>query len=125
MVYMVLNDKNVINLYIFLFSMKYFIFQENWSLFQIMLLQIFGFHEIINIGYVVYRSYDLPWFRTLSWYFLFASNYFFYGESLIDHFGVLLHRTVSIQPSILRLCLLRASPFSVEFQLHCILYLYM
>jgi len=60
---------------------------------MIMLLQIFGFHEIINIGYVVYRSYDLPWFRTLSWYFLFASNYFFYGESLIDHFGVLLHRT--------------------------------
>ncbi|WAQ96268.1 CDSA-like protein [Mya arenaria] len=61
---------------------------------------IFGFHEIITIGYVVYRSYDLPWFRTLSWYFLFASNYFFYGESLIDHFGVLLHRTEFMHPFI-------------------------
>ncbi|XP_052818360.1 phosphatidate cytidylyltransferase, photoreceptor-specific-like [Mya arenaria] len=67
---------------------------------MIMLLQIFGFHEIITIGYVVYRSYDLPWFRTLSWYFLFASNYFFYGESLIDHFGVLLHRTEFMHPFI-------------------------
>jgi len=69
---------------------------------QVMLLQIKCFHEIITIGYVVYKSYDLPWFRTLSWYFLFSSNYFFYGESLIDHFGVLLHRAVSIG----RCCLL-------------------
>ncbi|KAL3875703.1 hypothetical protein ACJMK2_033631 [Sinanodonta woodiana] len=61
-------------------------------------LQIKCFHEIITIGYVVYRSYDLPWFRTLSWYFLFASNYFFYGESFIDHFGVLLHRTDFLVP---------------------------
>ncbi|XP_052266816.1 phosphatidate cytidylyltransferase, photoreceptor-specific-like isoform X2 [Dreissena polymorpha] len=65
---------------------------------MIMLLQISGFHEIINIGYVVYKSYDLPLFRSLSWYFLFASNYFFYGESLIDHFGVLLHRTEFMRP---------------------------
>ncbi|KAJ8318709.1 hypothetical protein KUTeg_003800, partial [Tegillarca granosa] len=55
-------------------------------------IQIKCFHEIITIGYTVYKSFDLPWFRTLSWYFLFASNYFFYGESLIDYFGVLLHR---------------------------------
>ncbi|XP_046325894.1 phosphatidate cytidylyltransferase, photoreceptor-specific-like [Haliotis rufescens] len=59
----------------------------------IMGIQIKCFHEIINIGYVVYKSYELPWFRTLSWYFLFASNYFFYGESLIEYFGVLLSRT--------------------------------
>lgn len=55
-------------------------------------IQIKCFHEIITIGYTVYKSYDLPWFRTLSWYFLFTSNYFFYGESLIEYFGVLLHR---------------------------------
>lgn len=61
----------------------------------IMALQIKCFHEIITIGYVVYKSYELPWFRTLSWYFLFASNYFFYGESLIDDFGVLLQKAVS------------------------------
>lgn len=33
----------------------------------VMSIQIKCFHEIITIGYRVYRSYDLPWFRTLSW----------------------------------------------------------
>jgi len=65
---------------------------------MIMFLQIKCFHEIITIGYVVYHSYELPWFRTLSWFFLFSSNYFFYGESLIDHFGMLLHRTEFMRP---------------------------
>jgi len=56
-------------------------------------IQIKCFHEIINIGYVVYKTHDLPWFRSLSWYFLCASNYFFYGESMIQYFGVLLSRS--------------------------------
>uniref|UniRef100_A0A8D0G747 Phosphatidate cytidylyltransferase n=1 Tax=Sphenodon punctatus TaxID=8508 RepID=A0A8D0G747_SPHPU len=30
------------------------------------LIQVKCFHEIITIGYRVYHSYDLPWFRTLS-----------------------------------------------------------
>lgn len=64
----------------------------------VMALQIKCFHEIITIGYVVYKSYELPWFRTLSWYFLFASNYFFYGESLIDDFGVLLQKAEFARP---------------------------
>ncbi|CAH1793897.1 unnamed protein product [Owenia fusiformis] len=58
----------------------------------ILMLQIKCFHEIITIGYQVYKSHDLPWFRTLSWYFLVTSNYFFFGESMIDYFGVLLSR---------------------------------
>lgn len=33
----------------------------------VMCVQIKCFHEIITIGYNVYHSYDLPWFRTLSW----------------------------------------------------------
>ncbi|XP_052829920.1 phosphatidate cytidylyltransferase, photoreceptor-specific isoform X1 [Octopus bimaculoides] len=55
-------------------------------------IQIKCFHEIITIGYVVYKSYDLPLFRTLSWYFLFTSNFFFFGESMIEYFSVLLNR---------------------------------
>ncbi|KAL8609345.1 hypothetical protein ACOMHN_008139 [Nucella lapillus] len=55
-------------------------------------LQIKCFHEIITIGYIVYRSLKLPWFRVLSWYFLFASNFFLFGESMIDCFGLLLSR---------------------------------
>ena len=70
--------------------------KDNFLLLQILCIQIKCFHEIINIGYVVYRSHDLPWFRTLSWYFMICSNYFFYGESMIQYFGVLLSRTVRL-----------------------------
>ncbi|KAK7912736.1 hypothetical protein WMY93_012947 [Mugilogobius chulae] len=58
----------------------------------VMTVQIKCFQEIITIGYRVYRSYDLPWFRTLSWYFLICVNYFFYGETLADYFGALVQR---------------------------------
>lgn len=65
---------------------------------MILAIQIKCFHEIITIGYVVYRSHELPWFRTLSWYFLATSNYFFYGESMIQYFGVLILRTEFLKP---------------------------
>ncbi|CAH0393655.1 unnamed protein product [Bemisia tabaci] len=58
-----------------------------------LIVQVKCFEEIINIGYTVYRIHGLPWFRSLSWYFLITSNYFFYGESLVDYFGVLISRT--------------------------------
>ncbi|XP_070185160.1 phosphatidate cytidylyltransferase, photoreceptor-specific-like [Littorina saxatilis] len=61
-------------------------------------LQIKCFHEIITIGYIVYRSLKLPWFRVLSWYFLFTSNFFFFGESMTDYFGLLLSRRDFLQP---------------------------
>lgn len=35
---------------------------------------------------------NLPWFRSLSWYFLIASNYFFYGETLVEQFGVVVNK---------------------------------
>nr|CAD7427639.1 unnamed protein product [Timema monikensis] len=58
-----------------------------------LVVQVKCFEEIINIGYAVYRIHGLPWFRSLSWYFLVTSNYFFYGESLVDYFGVVINRT--------------------------------
>ncbi|XP_014875939.1 phosphatidate cytidylyltransferase 1-like [Poecilia latipinna] len=36
-------------------------------IFVVMGVQIKCFQEIITIGYRVYHSYELPWFRTLSW----------------------------------------------------------
>ena len=74
------------------------------------------FAEIINIGYAVYKMDNLPWFRSLSWsvpiameipvspwqkplrYFLVTSNYFFYGETLMEQFGVVINR-VCVQPN--------------------------
>nr|CAD7587478.1 unnamed protein product [Timema genevievae] len=55
-------------------------------------VQVKCFQEIINIGYAVYRIHGLPWFRSLSWYFLITTNYFCYGESLIDYFGVVINK---------------------------------
>ncbi|XP_040580499.1 phosphatidate cytidylyltransferase, photoreceptor-specific [Lepeophtheirus salmonis] len=64
-------------------------------------VQVKCFSEIINIGYAVYKVHNLPWFRSLSWYFLITSNYFFYGESLVDSFGVLINR-VDFLPFLVR-----------------------
>lgn len=57
-----------------------------------LLVQVKCFEEIISIGYQVYRIHGLPWFRSLSWYFLLTSNYFFYGENLVDYYGVVINR---------------------------------
>jgi phosphatidate cytidylyltransferase len=59
------------------------------------------FHEIITIGYVVYKSHHLPWFRTISWYFLITSNYYLYGESLIEKFSILLRRDEFLMPFVI------------------------
>ncbi|KAL7055732.1 hypothetical protein AAHC03_022990 [Spirometra sp. Aus1] len=64
----------------------------------VLFLQMGCFKEIIHIGHVVYRSHDLPWFRTLSWVFLFASNYFLFGESLIGRFRILLAKEDFLAP---------------------------
>ncbi|KAG9333056.1 hypothetical protein JZ751_013841, partial [Albula glossodonta] len=59
---------------------------------EVLCVQIKCFQEIITIGYSVYHSYHLPWFRTLSWYFLLCVNYFFYGETVTDYFFTLVQR---------------------------------
>uniref|UniRef100_A0A8C2XR94 Phosphatidate cytidylyltransferase n=1 Tax=Cyclopterus lumpus TaxID=8103 RepID=A0A8C2XR94_CYCLU len=67
------------------------------TLILVMTVQIKCFQEIITIGYRVYHSYELPWFRTLSWYFLICVNYFFYGETVADYFGALVQREEPLQ----------------------------
>ncbi|XP_063241947.1 phosphatidate cytidylyltransferase, photoreceptor-specific-like [Bacillus rossius redtenbacheri] len=62
-----------------------------------LIIQVKCYQEIIDIGYTVYRIHGLPWFRSLSWYFLLTTNYFCYGESLIDYFSVLINRVNYLQ----------------------------
>ncbi|KAL5964227.1 Phosphatidate cytidylyltransferase photoreceptor-specific [Taenia solium] len=64
----------------------------------VLCLQLACFKELIHIGHVVYRTHNLPWFRTLSWMFLFTSNYFFFGESLIGRFRILLAKEDFLAP---------------------------
>lgn len=61
----------------------------------VLVIQVKCFQEIIAIGYSVYRVHGLKWFRSLSWYFLLASNYFIFGESLFDYFLLGYHRFIS------------------------------
>jgi len=61
----------------------------------VLIIQVKCFQEIIAIGYSVYRVHGLKWFRSLSWYFLLASNYFIFGESVLDHFLLGYHRFIS------------------------------
>ncbi|KAI6241821.1 Phosphatidate cytidylyltransferase [Aphelenchoides fujianensis] len=63
-----------------------------WLMFLVFLIQLKCFNEIIKIGLFVYRLYDLPWFRALSWYFLITSDYFLFGESLIDYWSIVLRK---------------------------------
>ena len=60
----------------------------------VLLVQLICFNEIITIGYKVYRTYNLPWFRTLSWYFLFTFNYYLYGDFLSNFFKYYLMKKV-------------------------------
>ncbi|KJH44839.1 phosphatidate cytidylyltransferase [Dictyocaulus viviparus] len=63
-----------------------------WLMALVFAIQFKCFHEIISIGLAVYRMFDFPWFRLLSWYFLLTSNYFIFGESLIDYWAILLRK---------------------------------
>uniref|UniRef100_A0A7E4ZX74 Phosphatidate cytidylyltransferase n=1 Tax=Panagrellus redivivus TaxID=6233 RepID=A0A7E4ZX74_PANRE len=79
-----------------IFMIGFFSFVVNrgafWLMVLVLVIQLKCFNEIIGIGLVVYRGFDLPWFRTLSWYFLFTSNYFFFGEGLIDYWSIVLRK---------------------------------
>uniref|UniRef100_A0A672RUU8 phosphatidate cytidylyltransferase n=1 Tax=Sinocyclocheilus grahami TaxID=75366 RepID=A0A672RUU8_SINGR len=55
----------------------------------VLCFQIKCFHEMITISY---HWHHLPWFRTLSWYFLLYVNYFLFGETLTDNFFTLVQR---------------------------------
>jgi phosphatidate cytidylyltransferase len=51
----------------------------------------------MQVGFLVYRVDDIPWFRHLSWYLLTVSNYYYYGEYLFDYFGPPFNRIESLQ----------------------------
>lgn len=61
----------------------------------VLIIQVKCYQEIIAIGYSVYRVHGLKWFRSLSWFFLLASNYFIFGESLMDYYLLSYHRFIS------------------------------
>jgi phosphatidate cytidylyltransferase len=57
-----------------------------WVVLLVVALQLAVFKEVIQIAHVPSKEKKLPWFRLINWYFLTATNYFLYGESLLQHF---------------------------------------
>ena len=49
-------------------------------------IQIVSFKEVIAIANVPSRAKNLPFTRSLNWYFLGTTMYFLYGESVIYYF---------------------------------------
>ena len=49
-------------------------------------IQIVSFKEVIAIANVPSRAKNLPFTRSLNWYFLGSAMYFLYGESVIYYF---------------------------------------
>ena len=52
-------------------------------------MQLVVFKEVISIAHVPSKMKKLPWFRILNWYFLFALNFYLYGDSINEYFGPL------------------------------------
>ncbi|KAF9902320.1 hypothetical protein EC991_005031 [Linnemannia zychae] len=52
----------------------------------VVMVQGLVYKEVIFLAAVPSKEKKLPWFRSMNWYFLFSTNYFFYGESLIHYF---------------------------------------
>ncbi|KAF9921712.1 hypothetical protein FBU30_008217 [Linnemannia zychae] len=52
----------------------------------VVIVQGLVYKEVIYLAAVPSKEKKLPWFRAMNWYFLFSTNYFFYGESLIHYF---------------------------------------
>jgi phosphatidate cytidylyltransferase len=50
------------------------------------MIQVLVYREVITIGIQTPKEMNLPWMRFLHWYFLFTTNYFLYGESLIYYY---------------------------------------
>ena len=89
-------------------------------------IQIVSFKEVIAIANVPSRQKNLPFTRSLNWYFLGTVMYFLYGESVIYYFKhivlvdkVLLpfathHRFISFMLYVIGQCLLTIAPSSVD-----------
>ncbi|KAJ3159296.1 hypothetical protein HDU86_001899 [Geranomyces michiganensis] len=57
-----------------------------WCVILVVALQTLVYIEVISIGVSPAREKRLPWNRFTHWYFLFTTNYFLYGETLIERF---------------------------------------
>lgn len=56
-----------------------------WVLLLVIAVQGQIYREVISIAHQPSKEIQFSWFRSMSWYFLFSTNYFLYGESIIHY----------------------------------------
>jgi hypothetical protein len=47
-----------------------------WVVLLVVVIQTLVYWEVISIAHVPSKAKKMPWFRTMSWYFLLSTNYF-------------------------------------------------
>ncbi|RKO92918.1 phosphatidate cytidylyltransferase [Blyttiomyces helicus] len=57
-----------------------------WVVLLVVAIQTLVYKEVISIGVVPSKEKQLPWNRTIHWYFLISTEYYLYGELLKDFF---------------------------------------
>ncbi|KAJ3165803.1 hypothetical protein HK101_012080 [Irineochytrium annulatum] len=57
-----------------------------WVVLMVVVIQTLVYKEVISIAHVPSKQKKMPWFRTLNWYFLLSTNYFLYGQTIIQYF---------------------------------------
>ncbi|ORY51316.1 hypothetical protein BCR33DRAFT_712411 [Rhizoclosmatium globosum] len=57
-----------------------------WVVALVTVIHTLVYWEVISIAWVPSRAKRMPWFRTMTWYFLLSTNYFLYGQTVIQYF---------------------------------------
>ncbi|KAJ3073429.1 hypothetical protein HDU98_001550 [Podochytrium sp. JEL0797] len=57
-----------------------------WVVALVTVLHTLVYNEVISIAWVPSKAKRMPWFRTMSWYFLLSTNYYLYGQTVIQYF---------------------------------------
>ncbi|KAJ1549649.1 hypothetical protein HK405_006519 [Cladochytrium tenue] len=57
-----------------------------WVVLLVVVIQIMVYWEVIAIAHVPSKAKKMPWFRTLNIWFLMSTNYYLYGQTIIQYF---------------------------------------
>ncbi|KAJ3383267.1 hypothetical protein HDU84_003746 [Entophlyctis sp. JEL0112] len=57
-----------------------------WVVVLVTVIHTLVYREVISIAWVPSKAKRMPWFRTMAWYFLLSTNYYLYGQTVIDYF---------------------------------------
>ncbi|KAJ3218795.1 hypothetical protein HDU67_004043 [Dinochytrium kinnereticum] len=57
-----------------------------WVVLLVVVIQTMVYKEVISIAHIPSKEKKMPWFRTMNWYFLLSTNYYLYGQTIIQYF---------------------------------------